>query len=41
MNRRYLYPLNFKLDVAMFNTAIKLGVPVDIVHSSNMMSYQR
>jgi hypothetical protein len=36
----YLYPLNFKLYVAVFNTAIKLCVPIYIVDSSNVMSYQ-
>jgi len=40
MFKRYLYPLNFKLNVAMFNSAIKLRVPINIVDCSNMMCYQ-
>jgi hypothetical protein len=40
LKRKYLYPLDFKLNVAVFNTAIKLGVSIDVVDSSNMMSYQ-
>lgn len=39
--RSHLYPLHLEFDIPMFDSAVKSGVSVDVIHSGNVVRDQR